>query len=61
MGSVFRARDTKLGRDVGEIEVGSGRTATGVPRLQELEKEATQKGFILIAHKASAATASRRE
>ncbi len=46
---------------LGEIEVGSGRTATGVPRLQELEKEATQKGFVLIAHKASAATASRRD
>jgi hypothetical protein len=46
---------------LGEIEVASGRTATGVRRLRELEKEANQQGFLLIAHKASAATAGRRE
>ncbi len=40
---------------LGEIEMKSGKTASGVPRLKSLERDATAKGFLLIAHKAKAA------
>jgi eukaryotic-like serine/threonine-protein kinase len=40
---------------LGEIEMKSGKTATGTSRLKSLEKDATAKGFLLIAHKAKAA------
>jgi hypothetical protein len=33
----------------------SGKTSTGVARLKYLERDATAKGFLLIAHKAKAA------
>jgi eukaryotic-like serine/threonine-protein kinase len=39
---------------LGEIEMKSGNTAAGRARLAALEKEATAKGFLLIAHKAHA-------
>jgi hypothetical protein len=37
------------------MEVKSGRAAAGRARLQALEKDATAKGFLLIARKAAAA------
>lgn len=40
---------------LGEIEIKSGKTASGVARLKSLEKDATARGFLLIAHKAKAA------
>lgn len=40
---------------LGEIEMKSGKMASGVARLKSLEKDATAKGFLLIAHKAKAA------
>jgi serine/threonine protein kinase/tetratricopeptide (TPR) repeat protein len=40
---------------LGEIEMKSGKTASGVAQLKSLEKDATAKGFLLIAHKAKAA------
>jgi tetratricopeptide (TPR) repeat protein len=40
---------------LGEIEMKSGKTSTGVARLKYLERDATAKGFLLIAHKAKAA------
>ena len=40
---------------LGEIEMKSGKTAAGMARLKSLEKDATAKGFLLIAHKAKAA------
>jgi tetratricopeptide (TPR) repeat protein/class 3 adenylate cyclase len=40
---------------LGEIEMKSGKTASGMARLKSLEKDATAKGFLLIAHKAKAA------
>ena len=39
---------------LGEIEMKSGKTASGVARLKSLEKDASSKGFLLIAHKAKA-------
>jgi hypothetical protein len=33
----------------------SGKTASGMARLKSLEKDATAKGFLLVAHKAKAA------
>jgi class 3 adenylate cyclase/Tfp pilus assembly protein PilF/TolB-like protein len=42
---------------LGEIEMKSGKTASGVARLKSLERDATAKGFLLIAHKAKAAAA----
>jgi len=41
---------------LGEIEIKSGKTATGRGSLARLEKDATAKGFRLIARKAAAAT-----
>jgi hypothetical protein len=40
---------------LGEIEMKSGKTAAGLARLKSLERDATSKGFLLIAHKARAA------
>lgn len=40
---------------LGEIEMKSGKAAAGRDHLATLEKDATAKGFVLIAHKASAA------
>jgi eukaryotic-like serine/threonine-protein kinase len=40
---------------LGEIEMKSGKAASGVAHLKSLEKDATAKGFLLIAHKARAA------
>ena len=40
---------------LGEIEMKSGKTAAGRARLEQLEKDATAKGFLLIARKAAAA------
>jgi tetratricopeptide (TPR) repeat protein len=40
---------------LGEMEVKSGHAAAGRARLQALEKDATPKGFLLIARKAAAA------
>ena len=40
---------------LGEIEMKSGKTASGVARLKSLENDASAKGFLLIAHKAKAA------
>jgi tetratricopeptide (TPR) repeat protein len=40
---------------LGEIEMKLGKTASGVGHLRSLEKDATAKGFLLIAHKAKAA------
>jgi serine/threonine protein kinase/tetratricopeptide (TPR) repeat protein len=40
---------------LGEIEMRSDRTASGVARLKSLESDANVKGFLLIAHKAKAA------
>jgi hypothetical protein len=40
---------------LGEINMKSGKAARGRALLSTLEKEATAKGFLLIAHKASAA------
>ena len=37
---------------MGEIELNSGKTATGRARLEALEKDAQQKNFGLIARKA---------
>jgi tetratricopeptide (TPR) repeat protein len=39
---------------LGEIEMKSGKAASGVAHLRSLEKDATAKGFLLIAHKAKA-------
>ena len=39
---------------LGETEMKSGQTETGHARLVALEKDATAKGFLLIAHKAHA-------
>jgi serine/threonine protein kinase/tetratricopeptide (TPR) repeat protein len=41
---------------LGEIEMKSGRTASGVAHLKALERDASAIGFLLIAHKAKAAT-----
>ena len=38
---------------MGEIEMSSGRTTTGSTRLNALEKDATAKGFLLIARRAA--------
>ncbi|MFY9531984.1 MAG: tetratricopeptide repeat protein, partial [Candidatus Acidiferrales bacterium] len=43
---------------LGEIQMKSGKTAAGRARLAALEKDATTKGFLLIARKAHAAAAS---
>ena len=43
---------------LGEIEMKSGKTTSGMARLKSLEKDAAAKGFLLIAHKAKAAAAS---
>lgn len=40
---------------LGEIELASGQVAAGRARLETLEKEATAKGFLLIARQAAAA------
>jgi serine/threonine protein kinase/Tfp pilus assembly protein PilF len=40
---------------LGEIEMKSGQTASGAAQLKSLEKDATAKGFLLIARKAKAA------
>ena len=40
---------------LGEIEMRSRQTAAGRARLEALEKDATGKGFLHIAQKASAA------
>jgi eukaryotic-like serine/threonine-protein kinase len=40
---------------IGELEIKSGKTAAGRARLADLQKEATAKDFLLIAHKASEA------
>lgn len=40
---------------LGEIEMKSGKSAVGRARLEALEKDATAKGFLLIARKAAAA------
>lgn len=40
---------------LGEIEMKSGKAAAGRARLEALEKDATAKGFLLIARKAAAA------
>ena len=40
---------------LGEIEMKSGKTASGMARLKSLERDATAKNFLLIAHKAKAA------
>jgi eukaryotic-like serine/threonine-protein kinase len=42
---------------LGEIEMKSGKTAQGQAQLAALEKDATSKGFLLIARKAHAAVA----
>jgi len=44
---------------LGEIEMKSGKPASGRPRLAALEKEATTKGFLLIARKAHIAANNR--
>ena len=44
---------------LGEIDMKSGKTAAGRTRLAALEKEATTKGFLLIARKAHAAAAGK--
>ena len=38
---------------LGEIEIESGKTAAGKMRLQKLEKDATAKGFLLVARRAA--------
>jgi hypothetical protein len=38
---------------MGEIEINSGKAAAGKTRLEALEKEATAKGFRLVAQKAA--------
>jgi hypothetical protein len=43
---------------LGEIEMKLGQTDAGRTRLVTLEKDTSAKGFLLIAHKAHAATAS---
>jgi tetratricopeptide (TPR) repeat protein len=43
---------------LGEIEMKSGKTPAGRARLEALEKDATAKGFLLVARKAHAAAAS---
>jgi len=43
---------------LGEIELRSGHTASGKARLAQLEKDSTEKGFLLIAGKARAARVS---
>lgn len=40
---------------LGQVEMKTGKTAAGQARLAELSKEATAKGYILIAHKADSA------
>ena len=40
---------------LGDIEMKSGQTVAGRARLDALEKDATAKGFVLIAHKAAVA------
>jgi hypothetical protein len=42
---------------LGEIEMKSGRAAAGRSRLTALGKDATAKGFLLIARKAAKASA----
>ena len=39
---------------LGELELRSGKTSTGRARLQQLETDARNKGFLLIASKAAA-------
>ena len=43
---------------LGEIEMKSGKTASGMANLKSLEKDATARGFLLIADKAKAAAAN---
>jgi len=43
--------DTRLA--IGEIEMKAGRVGTGRARLAALEKDATEKGFLLTAHNAA--------
>jgi hypothetical protein len=48
---------------IGEIEMQSGKTSSGMTHLKSLERDASAKGFLLIANKAKAAasgTADRR-
>ena len=42
---------------LGEVEMKSGKTSSGVAHLRSLEIDATAKGFLLIAHKANVARA----
>lgn len=57
-GDVFHEFEARLA--LGEIEMQSGKTAAGRARLAALEKDATAKGFLLIARKAHAtATAAK--
>jgi hypothetical protein len=53
---VYDQFETRLA--LGEIEIKSGRTASGSARLAALEKEARVRGFLLIARKAQAAAAN---
>lgn len=46
-------------RGLAEIEIAAGKTASGRARLAALEKEAREKGFLLIARKASRTLASK--
>jgi tetratricopeptide (TPR) repeat protein len=55
-GFVGRQFEARLG--IGECEMKSGHVAAGRARLVSLEKDATSKGFLLIAHKAHAAASA---
>ncbi len=55
----FVAQQLDLALALGEIEIASGKTAAGRARLEALEKEAREKGFLLIARKASRTLSSR--
>jgi hypothetical protein len=41
---------------LGEIEMKSGKRSSGTDRLKSLERDATAKGFLLVARKAKAAS-----
>ena len=44
---------------LGEVEIASGRAAAGRARLETLQKDATAKGFLLVARQSAGALATR--
>jgi eukaryotic-like serine/threonine-protein kinase len=50
----FKSYEFKTGLALGEVEIKSGEAKAGRVRLAALEKDTTDKGFLLIAHQAAA-------